>query len=729
MPVQRKLKVPQLKSKSSGPRQIKKRVERNHRLGYIIAACFAAVGVIFLVMSKAAVPTGTYTNWNWPAAGTGYFSIEHGLVVEEVTPNAPYFWSHQFQIYGGDGGYIGIQSNGNSINKQVGKTAVFSIFGAGIEGTPGNCEVTQAGFDGGLYGAGTSCRIPYQWTEGHAYALKAGITSSDASTVTWTGTIADFTAGGVTTIGQIKVPNTWKGVGFWSSMWTEYFGAQPATCEAQAYSRVRFLKPTVNGSVSPVSKGNTYAAGGTCATSKITDQPDGSTVQEMGARQTPAPAPAPAPTPTTDSGANPYGWLDEVSCSAIGGWAKDNDTNGPIDVHIYFEQPLGVAGSVGWNIGSANVSSSDVGSHRFRKLLTDPSITINPFDGQVHRVYAYGINNGSGSNPELSMDPRPRTFGPCTSPNAPAPTPTPAPTPAPAPTPTQPLPTPTLPVVSISSVSKQSAPATYTLTATASDSDGIKSVSFYQVKSGSAQKDTLIGVDTSAPYSIVESSKAEGTYQYYAVATDKSTSASTANSAKTTVVVAAAPTPTQPTPPSTSQAPAAPQLPTTTSVVTVTVVDPKKQPVPGARVEIAQQQAITNADGEATFSGVESGSQTVTTNTEQGSVKSDITVATDTTDTPQDYEVKAPTRSNMLMVNIVIGLSFAAVVVIILIIRRRRLASDPVATYDVPSMPVMTSGQFYDPSGMANGPVYPPQPNLQAGEGQMIRPDQYRQDQ
>lgn len=510
------------------PKQIRRKLTRASKVvrksprkfaSILLIVVFAIVGTYIVVRSQAVIPTGTYTNWNWPAAGTGYWSLEHGLVVEDVTPDATYFWSHQFQIVGGDGGYIGIQSHGNTVSKQVGKTAVFSIFGSGLWGTPGNCETTQAGFDGGLYGAGTSCRITYEWQKGHAYGFKVGITGGDSSGVIWTGTVADFTTGSVTTIGQIKVPTSWKGVGFWSSMWTEYFGGQPATCDKLAYSRVRFLKPSVNGSIAPAAKNNTYAQAGNCQ-SRITDQADGSTVQEMG---------TPQPPPAIN---NPHGWLDEASCDYIGGWAKDNDApSSPIDVHIYFEQPVGVAGAVGWNIGTANLASSDVGNHRFRRNLKTSNPPINIYDGKVHKVYAYGINIGAtGTNTELSMNPRPLSFGPCSAP----PTPTPPPPPNQAPT------------VSISAQSPHTAPATYTVSANASDSNGIASVTFYRVVSsatGSNADATLpssakpIGTDTTAPYQITENNMSSGTYTYYAVATDKATAPASTTSTGITVRV------------------------------------------------------------------------------------------------------------------------------------------------------------------------------------------------
>lgn len=98
----------------------------------------------------------------------------------------------------------------------------------------------------------------------------------------------------------------------------------------------------------------------------------------------------------------------------------------------------------------------------------------------------------------------------------PRPTPTPTPTPTPSPTPT-PAPTPIPPQVSLN---VQSASSTFvagdniTLASNATDADGaVTKVEFYR---GS----TLIGSDTTAPYSVVWTNAAKGNYQLTAVATD-----------------------------------------------------------------------------------------------------------------------------------------------------------------------------------------------------------------
>jgi poly(3-hydroxybutyrate) depolymerase len=85
------------------------------------------------------------------------------------------------------------------------------------------------------------------------------------------------------------------------------------------------------------------------------------------------------------------------------------------------------------------------------------------------------------------------------------------------------------PTATISVTGGTVAPATITLAATASDSDGtISKVDFYNGT-------TLLGTDTSAPYSYTASGLAAGTYLFKAVATDNKGATGTSNTVTVTV--------------------------------------------------------------------------------------------------------------------------------------------------------------------------------------------------
>ncbi|MBE7481929.1 MAG: N-acetylmuramoyl-L-alanine amidase [Polyangiaceae bacterium] len=104
--------------------------------------------------------------------------------------------------------------------------------------------------------------------------------------------------------------------------------------------------------------------------------------------------------------APPKGYLDEVSCEGIKGWAQDPDAaTKPIDVHLYFGGPAG-SGATGVPL-TADVERDDlctaIGScnHGF-----DVYPPLSLFDGQAHPIHAYGIDSAGGANAELTGSPK-----------------------------------------------------------------------------------------------------------------------------------------------------------------------------------------------------------------------------------------------------------------------------------------------------------------------------------
>src|SRR5438132_278972 len=60
-------------------------------------------------------PTGTYTQWQWPSAADGYRSFAWDLTPQTDPSPDGYFWSHQFWLVGGEGGYLGLQTCGAAL--------------------------------------------------------------------------------------------------------------------------------------------------------------------------------------------------------------------------------------------------------------------------------------------------------------------------------------------------------------------------------------------------------------------------------------------------------------------------------------------------------------------------------------------------------------------------------------------------------------------------------------
>ena len=241
----------------------------NWKRSSIAAILILVVGIAIGLRVSAVTARGVYADWTWPSTSSGFTEFEHGLTINQVTPNAPFFWSHQFRMVGGDGGYIGLQSNGNRVNGTSGKTAVFSVFGSALSGTTGSCVLESKGFDG-YNTSGTSCRVPFDWQAGREYKLKVKKISTDSTGHWWQGSIKDTFTGTETVIAKIKIPRTWTGLGTWSVMWTEYFGAQPSSCSALPYSNVTFSAPTANGGkIKPVRSNRYLSSTYTCSNSSI----------------------------------------------------------------------------------------------------------------------------------------------------------------------------------------------------------------------------------------------------------------------------------------------------------------------------------------------------------------------------------------------------------------------------------------------------------------------------
>lgn len=207
-------------------------------------------------------PTGTYTDWRWPPAPNGYTSFEWALVPEtDPTPDG-YFWSHQFGLVGGDGGYVGLQTLGAN---PTGKIAIFSIWGATAATGP-----AMAGTFGGE-GTGYTARTPFEWRVGSAYRMSVSA-SGDAA---WSAHVAEASSGEPQLIGRIEVPVRWRGLTDLSIMWTERYSGSLRSCADIRRASARFLTPTASGGVAPVDHYNHLADPPGCPGSEVVDLVDG----------------------------------------------------------------------------------------------------------------------------------------------------------------------------------------------------------------------------------------------------------------------------------------------------------------------------------------------------------------------------------------------------------------------------------------------------------------------
>lgn len=223
-------------------------------------------------VDKAVTPGGmAYAWWGWPAppvggGHTGWFNRDVNLTVEtDPGTAAALFWSHQFHFQGGDGGYIGLQTNGYVNGQWVGKAAVFSIWQAlgAVAGSPGSACATFGG-----EGTGWSCRIPYDWQPGRTYRLRIWeycCAETPGAPEWWTGTVTDTTTGAETFLGRIQVPGAWDWIdGVNSGTWVEYYGSV-STCDDIPHSVARFDAMRANaGTVAPTSSTTTLGDAPRC---------------------------------------------------------------------------------------------------------------------------------------------------------------------------------------------------------------------------------------------------------------------------------------------------------------------------------------------------------------------------------------------------------------------------------------------------------------------------------
>jgi hypothetical protein len=235
--------------------------------GASLLLCFATCG---LAQSLGTFwPQGTYTDFtywaNYPSSG--YFNFDKLMyVANDPKPRIgqvtqAYFYSHQFGSVGGDGGYIGIQTDGN------GKRAIFSWWAAiGASCSPQPGAICRP-FSG--EGTGYQTMIPYSWQVGHYYRTRVWIVSQNNTAETWVGAVQDRgtnnTAGTEVVIGYITVPRSFGYLSYVSVNWVEWYAPRAANCDQLPYSSVTFYPTQANaGAVTANFPGINHLGGGNC---------------------------------------------------------------------------------------------------------------------------------------------------------------------------------------------------------------------------------------------------------------------------------------------------------------------------------------------------------------------------------------------------------------------------------------------------------------------------------
>lgn len=254
----------------------------------------AIIGLWFLLYSYAAIaPTGTYTSFTWP---TGTYNSYEWYVTSEndATPDG-YFYSHQFWLDKGEGGYFGIQTVGSS---PTGKIAIFSIWDALASESPQYYDTF------GGEGVGYTARISYNWQPNKTYRLRVSRVSGDSSG-TWWGAWIGQKGGSESFVGKIKVPAAWGKLENNSVMWSERYAGTLNSCKDIAFSGVKFTEPTANsGKIKPISWNSYLANTINCPGSYSVKLSNGAR-QWMGAESPPPTEPTPKNTSKPATQENP----------------------------------------------------------------------------------------------------------------------------------------------------------------------------------------------------------------------------------------------------------------------------------------------------------------------------------------------------------------------------------------------------------------------------------------
>jgi len=219
--------------------------------------------------------------YDWPQLPVSGFYNFDVLLTIDVDPGtqSAYYWAHQFRFKNGDGGYMGLQTNGFMQGEWVGKMAIFSIWHA-LEAEPGpgaSCE-WFTGED-----EGWSCRIKYNWVEGRTYCLRIWelcCAEKPEENEWWGAWIIDTSTSQETYIGKIEVPGSWQWLDDSSVVWVEYYG-QVNDCASIPYAKARFEQPVADDGNLPPQK-LPPEKGTTCTNAKFTPLENQGVIFETG---------------------------------------------------------------------------------------------------------------------------------------------------------------------------------------------------------------------------------------------------------------------------------------------------------------------------------------------------------------------------------------------------------------------------------------------------------------
>lgn len=166
----------------------------------------------------------------------GYSSFEVVVVPETDSGGATgYLWTHRFSVAGGGSGAVALGDAGDWTGAGRGKVALFALSHARIDPEqrvplgPGETAWTA--------------RIPFEWKVGGQYELQVWTDRRGG----WSALVREYSGDDRSIIGQVQMPDSWRGLESSSMTSTEYHGTPIVSCEQLPPSSVLFGTPTAEG--------------------------------------------------------------------------------------------------------------------------------------------------------------------------------------------------------------------------------------------------------------------------------------------------------------------------------------------------------------------------------------------------------------------------------------------------------------------------------------------------
>ncbi len=180
-------------------------------------------------------------NWNLPLSAIE--GIQQSVSLNKTSASRYYAMVWNWRGFD-QGGYMGLQNDGNLFTGPPTKIALFSLWNA-LDSRGANCQ----GFTN--EGSGLSCRVPYAFKAGHTYVYSVSRDTSLSPGVWWTASVRDLSAKKATAIGSLRAPDNVNAESISSRLnnFSEFFGSTKP-CDKVPTSDTTFRQPVVIGATS-----------------------------------------------------------------------------------------------------------------------------------------------------------------------------------------------------------------------------------------------------------------------------------------------------------------------------------------------------------------------------------------------------------------------------------------------------------------------------------------------